>query len=116
MAEEKRFENKVKHYLESKGIYGAGTPKQKRILPVEGWYTKIWGGGFQKAGIPDLICCINGKFVAVELKASNGKPSFLQELNLSLIEQGNGIGILLYPKDFENFKTCIESLINGNNY
>ena len=71
MAEEKTFENKVKRWFHSVGVYPAGFASEKMNTPMVGWYTKIWGGGFQKSGIPDLIACINGRFVSVELKATS---------------------------------------------
>ena len=60
MADEKLFENRIKKHFHSVGIYPAGYPSDRMDAPVVGWYTKIWGGGFQKSGIPDLICCVNG--------------------------------------------------------
>lgn len=74
------------------------------------WYVKVWGGGFQKSGIPDLICCINGKFIALELKAANGKPSKLQEYNINKIKKCGGIGYILYPHQFEDFKKEVEEI------
>ena len=37
MAQEKQFENKVKRYLESIGVYSFGTPKQDIVAPC-GYY------------------------------------------------------------------------------
>lgn len=74
------------------------------------WYVKIWGGGFMKSGIPDILACINNRFVAVELKAPNGRPSELQKRNIRLINECGGYGVILYPKDFEEFKREVEKL------
>lgn len=111
MAQEKEFENKVCRFLESKGVYRANTPKQKMTQPIKGWFFKVWGGGFQQAGIPDLICNINGKFVAVELKAENGRPSELQTKNVNMIIKGGGYAFILYPSDFEKFKNFVNRLL-----
>ena len=90
MGEEKNFENKVKAFL--KNECGA-------------FLVKYWGGGkFTSAGIPDLLVCINGYFMGVELKASDGHPTMLQLQKLESIVNANGVGILLYPKDFKAFK------------
>lgn len=35
---------------------------------VGGWWTKIHGGPFQAAGIPDLIGCVEGLFFGLEVK------------------------------------------------
>ena len=98
IAAEKNFENKVKKFLEDEGC----------------WFLKYWGGAaYTKAGIPDLLVCCNGYFVAVEVKAQNGKPSPLQIHNLKKIDEAGGIGILLYPKDFDDFKYMM--FLIGNN-
>jgi len=98
MAEEKNFENKVKKFLKEKGV----------------WFLKYWGGAaYTKSGIPDLLVCCNGYFLGIELKASKGKPSDLQLYNLRQIEKAGGIGMILYPKHFEQFKEFIERLSGG---
>lgn len=109
---EKQFENKIKKFLKDNGVYPAGTAKQNIHTEVIGWYFKVFGGGFQKSGIPDLICNINGHFVSVEVKSATGKPSKLQEVNTDLINRGNGIGLILYPKQFDEFKETVRGLIN----
>lgn len=93
---EKEFQRKAIKYLKS--------------LPNT-WFFKVFGGGFQRSGIPDLICCINGVFVAIELKGDNGKPTELQKMNIKKINEAGGIGIILYPSGFEEFKKLIEEVV-----
>lgn len=111
MAEEKLFEGQIKKYFHSVGIYPAGFPTDRMNVEMVGWYTKIWGGGFQKSGIPDILCCVNGVTVAVEVKASNGRASELQKLNISRINKSGGIGVILYPEGFEHFKELLKGVI-----
>lgn len=47
-------------------------------------------------GISDVICCVNGRFVAIELKADKGKPSAHQLLFLKDIQANGGIGGVCY--------------------
>lgn len=63
-----------------------------------------------KAGIPDIIACVNGTFVAIEVKGPNGKPSELQKRNIRLINECGGIAYILYPHQFEKFKRAMKSL------
>lgn len=95
MAEEKQFENKVKHWLKAKNIY----------------HFKYFGNAFTTAGVLDLTLCIKGKFVAVELKAEKGKTSPLQEAHIKQITDSGGIAIVLRPSGFEDFKKTIEDLL-----
>lgn len=99
MAAEKSFENRIKKFLEEKDC----------------WYVKYWGGGlYTKTGIPDLLVCCGGKFIGIEIKAPNGKPSPLQIYNLKKIDESGGFGILLYPNQFELFKNFIDCLIQAD--
>ncbi|SHJ77446.1 VRR-NUC domain-containing protein [Paramaledivibacter caminithermalis] len=78
------------------------------------WFFKVFGGGYQRAGIPDLICCINGVFIAIELKGDNGKPTELQKMNIKNINAAGGIGVILYPKGFKEFKKLIKEVNSCN--
>ena len=97
MAQEKNFENKIKSYLKSIGAY----------------YIKTHGDRFSRVGTPDIIACVNGHFVAVEVKAENGKPSDLQLYHLEQIQKAGGYSFLLYPKNFEDFKIFCEKLLTS---
>lgn len=116
MAEEKLFENRIKNWFHSIGIYPAGYGKDKMTVPQIGWYTKIWGGGYQKSGIPDIIACVKGSFLSVEVKASNGRASELQKLNTNRIRDSGGNACFLYPSGFEQFKTDLLHMIEMLKY
>ena len=32
------------------------------------WVLKIWGNPFMRAGVPDVLVCLRGRFVAIECK------------------------------------------------
>lgn len=89
MAAEKIFENEIKKFLNK--------------LPNT-WFYKNWSGPYSKSGIPDIIACVNGHFVALEVKAENGKVSDLQKRNVRLINECKGQAYIVYPKDFETLK------------
>lgn len=108
MAQEKSFEKKLKKWLESQGIYALGTPKQKMTTEPCGYWEKRWGGGkYTKAGLPDMHIVVNGISIEAELKAPNERPSELQKQKLNQIDNAGCIAVVLYPKDFENFKNLI---------
>lgn len=111
MAEEKNFEHKVERFLQECRIYPAGFQEDKMIAPANGWYFKVWGGGFQKSGIPDLILNVHGLFIAVELKAEHGRPSELQKLNTNRIRDSGGEACFLYPSGFEDFQSDITEIL-----
>lgn len=94
MAAEKTFENKIKKQLESKGY----------------WFVKFFANAYTKVGVPDILSCVNGYFLGIEVKAPNGKPSELQKYNIRCIEQCHGIGIVLYPDQYDDFLKLLECL------
>jgi hypothetical protein len=96
MAKEKVFENKIKDFL--------------TLLPNT-WFFKHWAGPYSKVGIPDILACVNGRFIGIEVKAEDGHPSALQIRNITLIRESGGLGYILYPKDFESFKSDIRRLL-----
>ena len=99
MAEEKQFENKVKEFLKQNGA----------------WYVKYWAGApYTKSGIPDILACIDGHFVGIELKSSNGRPSALQIYNVRKIRESGGAAFVLYPSAFMDFQKFVSELHEGN--
>ena len=97
MAQEKQFENKIKKYLNDNNI----------------WHVKYFANGFTKSGIPDILACCNGRFLAIEVKAENGRPSELQLHHIEKIKQSGGRAVIVKPSQFEELKELIQELING---
>lgn len=94
MGPEKTFENKVKTFIKAQDC----------------WFVKFFANKMTKEGIPDVLSCINGYFVAVEIKAQNGKPSDLQIYHCEEIRKAGGFAFILYPSGFNDFKKFVEDL------
>lgn len=94
MTPEKRFETKVRKFLEERGAY----------------VVKYFGCGFSQAGVPDLLCCYKGRFIALEIKSEKGHPSDLQLFNVRKINEAGGMALVLYPKDFEKFAAMVDNV------
>ena len=56
-------------------------------------------GGYGRSGIPDIICCANGKFLAIECKAHGGRLTALQRRELDRIELAGGVCYVIYGED-----------------
>lgn len=44
-----------------------------------------------KAGVPDVVCCLNGKFIAIEVKRIAKHATALQKYKMAEIEKAGGI-------------------------
>ena len=91
---EKIFEVKVKRYIEEQG----------------GWQVKFFANKFTRAGVPDVLACIEGYFVGIEVKADNGVPTELQLKSIEQIRNAGGFAFVLYPSGFNTFKKFIDDL------
>ena len=94
---EKNFENKIKKFFRKEGLY----------------YFKFWGTMYTRAGVPDLIVCVNGRFLGVEVKSEVGKPSEIQLQNIREIRNNGGFGVVIHPEQFQNLVDLIFALKDG---
>lgn len=97
MGSEKQFEAKIKKFLKDNNA----------------WFVKYFANGYTKVGVPDILACVDGHFLGIEVKASNGKPSPLQIHNLRKIDDAGGFAVLLYPDQFDLFKDLVMCLKNN---
>lgn len=67
----------------------------------EGWWVKVHGGPMQQAGIPDIIGCVGGRFVALEVKDPDGNHPVteLQEHTLKEITEAEGLAAVVRSVD-----------------
>ena len=72
------------------------------FFPVAGAYTSI--------GVPDIVACIRGRFVGIECKAGNNRPTELQLRNLESIRDNGGIALVVNENDLEVLKQRLETL------
>lgn len=70
--------------------------KIKAILKEHNvYYAMPIGSGYGNSGVPDFLCCVNGKFVAIEAKAGKGTTTALQDKNLREIEGAGGVTLVI---------------------
>lgn len=77
----------VKHILE-------------QLRPRGGFWIKIHGSPFQIAGIPDILGCYEGRFIAFEVKRdSMGRPTKLQVFQMNQIRRAGGVARLIWTAE-----------------
>lgn len=76
------------------------------------YYFMPRGTGFGTSGVPDFVCCCNGKFLAVEAKAAHGRVSPLQKLQIENIRTAKGTALVVYdePEDYIQLEQAIQTL------
>ena len=76
---EKRIENSIKQWLETNNH----------------WYLKVQGGcNAPSSGVPDILACIHGRFVGIEVKTPTGRVSKLQEYHIDQINKSGGVAFV----------------------
>jgi len=68
------------------------------------WIVKILGGGIQEGGIPDILACYKGRFIAIELKRPDGEGALAirQDAQLRRIKKAGGTAVVI--DNLEDFK------------
>lgn len=65
-------------------------------------------------GDPDFMVCIRGRFVALELKKSEkDTPRKIQLYKLREVERTGGLAITAYPENWEQVKSLLRNLDQG---
>ena len=60
------------------------------------FFWKEHGGQYGTAGIPDIVVCYKGRFIALEAKAGKNKPTKLQAATIDKIRQAGGTAAVVY--------------------
>ena len=62
----------------------------------ECFFWKEHGGQYGTAGIPDIIVCHKGRFIALEAKVGRNAPTKLQAATIDKIRQAGGTAAVVY--------------------
>jgi len=92
---EQQYQSKIVKYLESRGAY---------VIKVV---------AASKKGVPDVIACYKGQFIAIEVKTplTRSNTSKLQEYNLDKISEAGGLsGVAV---DIDDINPMLNRIDNG---
>ena len=89
---EKKVKDQLRKYLDEMGIY--------HFMPP--------ANGFGRAGIPDIVGCYAGRFVAFECKAGKGKTTPLQDRELSRIRTAKGLAFVINEDNVDQIKELLQ--------
>ena len=91
---EKRVKTKVEAVLKSEGAY--------YFFPAT--------HGYGRSGVPDIIACVNGRFLAIECKAGGNKPTALQVREIELIRLAGGVAVVANEENWEMVRPLVREL------
>lgn len=77
------------------------------------FFWKEHGGIYGTSGIPDIIVCIDGRFIALEVKTQKGKTTPLQNAAIRKIRSSGGFAFVV--RSMEEAKNAIDSTMGGKN-
>lgn len=93
--------------VESESHFKDCVIRDLRSVP-DTWFYKTQEVG--RKGIPDIIACIKGKFVAIELKREGNKPTPLQDLTLTRIRATKGLAFWTSPSQWPEHRKMLDDL------
>lgn len=67
---------------------------------------KQHGSAFSSRGVPDILLCIKGAFVAVELKVGDNRPTPLQAEYMERIKKAGGMAMVITT--YEDFVRVVD--------
>lgn len=75
------------------------------------WYYMPQAGKFGTVGIPDFICCKNGRLIGIEAKFAKNKPTDIQYARLKEIRDAGGIGIWINDERLQMLDDLLEKMV-----
>jgi len=69
--------------------------------------------GFGRAGIPDIIACIDGHFIAIECKAGKGQTTALQDRELNAILNAGGTTYIARENNLDELQQLLRYKTSG---
>lgn len=77
---------------------GAVKAKIKAWLKARNiWYCMPMGTGFGNSGVPDFVCCWDGRFMAIEAKApgKRSNTTVMQDNQIMGIHKSSGMAVVV---------------------
>jgi Holliday junction resolvase len=95
MTPEKKVKDKVVRILKDEGVY--------YFFPAT--------HGFGRSGVPDIICCANGRFLAIECKAGTNKLTALQTREIETIRTAGGMAVVANEENWDMVRPLVQGLL-----
>ena len=91
---EGKIKDKVVDILKSEGVY--------YFFPAT--------HGYGRSGVPDIVACVDGNFLAIECKAGTNKPTALQVREIEAIRKAGGVAVVANEENWDMVRGLIRTL------
>jgi Holliday junction resolvase len=91
---EKKVKDKIVSVLKDEGVY--------YFFPAT--------HGYGRSGVPDIIACVNGRFLAIECKAGGGKLTALQVREVEHIRRCGGVAVVANEENWDMVRPLVREL------
>lgn len=95
----------------------AATPESKvkakihaALKGVGAYAVNYIGGQYAKAGTPDILACLDGRFIGIEAKAGTNKPTMLQIMALRNIDKAGGLALVINENNIVYLIGCLHDI------
>ena len=66
--------------------------------------------GYGRSGVPDIIACVNGRFLAIECKAGGNKPTALQIREIENIRIAGGVAVVVDETNWDMIRSLVHEM------
>lgn len=66
--------------------------------------------GYGRSGVPDIVGCVNGMFLAIECKAGKGKLTALQANEIQSIRHAGGVAVVVNEENWDMVLPLVREL------
>ena len=98
----------------------AATPEKRvkdkvvGILKAEGaYYFFPATHGYGRSGVPDIVACVNGRFLGIECKAGKNKPTALQVREIENIRHAGGVAVVVNEENWDMLTELVRKMKRG---
>jgi len=85
----------------------------KMLKDLDAYYFYPVASGYMSAGVPDIIACIQGRFIGIECKAGKNGTSILQDKNLVHIKKNGGVAVVVNEDKLTELKEMLYGIANN---
>lgn len=80
----------------------------RQLKELGAYYFSPVTGGYGRSGVPDIVACLNGKFIGIECKAGKGVTTALQDKNLQAIKDSGGTALVINEQNVASLTAIIK--------